>query len=565
MLVRLRLRALVICVALLRVAAGGAQQPPPPRDVRPIVEKGSAIIRGRIVAADTGKPLRRARVTITAPELAGEPRNTSTDADGRYEFTDLPAGRFTLRVRRGGYLPLAYGQRRPREVAKPLQLLDKEVAEHVDMTLPRMGIISGRVLDDAGDPIEGVNVHAVRPMFRDGQRRLVPIGTAQNRTDDDGEFRVTGLAPGTYYVLAETRETWTVTRDRVKEVMGYAPTYYPGTTQPSEARRLPVQVGQRINNIDFSLVPGRAARISGTAFDSHGKPFQNVSVREEVRGEDFASFGNVASASVHPDGTFVIEHVPPGDYVIGTARGRDVPDPQVAMAQITVTGTDIDDIALNGSAGGTVTGRVITDDGVVPDLPRLRVTIAERITGQPSPLVLGAFGAQSGVVAADGAFTVNGVFGHSWLTVNVPDGWTMKSVTHDGRDISETPFEMNSGATMSDVQVVVTNRVTAVSGQLLNDKGVPITDATVIVFGSNADTWTQGRFVRATRPDQQGQWRIKGLPPGEFLAVAVDYVEDGEWNDPDYLESVRRYGNKLTLANADAVSVVLRVVKPNDQ
>jgi hypothetical protein len=239
-------------------------------------KKGTAIVRGRIVAADTGKPLRRAPVTMTAPELAGEPRNTSTDADGRYEFTDMPGGRFTLRVRRGGYLPLAYGQRRPHEAAKPLQLLDKQVIEHVDMALPRMGIISGRVLDEAGDPIEGVNVHAVRVMFRDGRRRLVPVGAPQNRTDDDGEFRLTGLAPGTYYVVAETRETWTVARDGAKQVMGFAPSYFPGTAQPSEARRIAMQVGQHVNNIDFALIPGRAARISGTAFDSHGKPFQNV-------------------------------------------------------------------------------------------------------------------------------------------------------------------------------------------------------------------------------------------------------------------------------------------------
>jgi protocatechuate 3,4-dioxygenase beta subunit len=129
----------------------------PPRDAAESAKTGTAIIRGRVLAADTGKPLRRARIQLTAPELAGAPRNTSTDADGRYEFMELPAGRFTIRVTRSGYLSLAYGQRRPREAAKPLQLADQEVLERVDVALPRMAVISGRIVDEMGDPIEGVN------------------------------------------------------------------------------------------------------------------------------------------------------------------------------------------------------------------------------------------------------------------------------------------------------------------------------------------------------------------------------------------------------------------------
>jgi hypothetical protein len=65
--------------------------------------------------------------------------------------------------------------------------------------------------------------------------------------------------------------------------------------------------------------------------------------------------------------------------VIGAATGRDVPEPQVAIADITVDGSDVDNLTLIGSAGGTVTGRVLTEDGAVPDLPRLRVTVAQRI------------------------------------------------------------------------------------------------------------------------------------------------------------------------------------------
>jgi protocatechuate 3,4-dioxygenase beta subunit len=277
-----------------------------PRDQqRPAAQAGTAVIRGRVFAGDTGKPLRRARISVSGQELAGNPRNTSTDSDGRYEVTDLPAGRYTLRVDRSGYLPLRYGQHRPLEPAKPLQLLDKQIVENVDFSLPKMGLITGRIADEFGDPIEGVNVYALRSMYFNGRRQLVPTGGGA-RTDDAGQYRLLSLAPGTYFVTASTRETWTVNRGGVKEVMGYAPTYFPGTARASDARRVTVKPGQEAGNIDLSLIPGRAARISGTAFDSHGKPYSNVGVRQEVRGDDFASFSTVASGNVAPDGTFSI-------------------------------------------------------------------------------------------------------------------------------------------------------------------------------------------------------------------------------------------------------------------
>ncbi|MBI4266210.1 MAG: carboxypeptidase regulatory-like domain-containing protein [Acidobacteria bacterium] len=106
----------------------------------------SGIIRGRITAADTGRPLRRAQVTVTAAEI-GMPRRTDTSLDGRYEFRDLPAGRYSVSVTRSGYLSLRYGQRRPMEQARPLQLGDAQTLDDINLALPRMGVIAGRVLD----------------------------------------------------------------------------------------------------------------------------------------------------------------------------------------------------------------------------------------------------------------------------------------------------------------------------------------------------------------------------------------------------------------------------------
>ncbi len=108
-------------------------------------QAGTAVIRGRVFAADTNRPLGRARVSVTALGPGGGGQATSTDADGRYEIKELPAGRYTITVNRSGYLRLAYGQRRPLEQGKPLQVADKEVLSNIDFLLPRLSLISGRI------------------------------------------------------------------------------------------------------------------------------------------------------------------------------------------------------------------------------------------------------------------------------------------------------------------------------------------------------------------------------------------------------------------------------------
>src|SRR4029078_4546329 len=93
--------------------------------------------------------------------------------------------------------------------------------------------------------------------------------------------------------------------------------------------------------------------------------------------------------------------------------------------------------------------------------------------------------------------------------------------------------------------------------------GVPVDAARVLVSAAAPEKWFESsRAVKATRPDQQGQWRIKGLPAGDYLAIALEYVEDGSWNDPEYLESLRDAAAKLTLADGEPRAVPLKVTIP---
>jgi hypothetical protein len=555
---------------LLLVAATStfARQPPaPPRDPAP-AQKGTAVIRGRVVAGDTGRPLRRARISLSGVGLGADARrSTSTGIDGSYTFKDLPAARYRITATRGGYLQLEFGQKRPNEQGRPIELGDGGTLQNVDFALPGMSGISGRITDENGEPIEGVSVYAMRSLFFEGRRRLVPVSGSSVRTDEGGEYRVLRLAPGFYQVMATTKETWTVVDGTTETVFGYMPTYFPGIATASEARRVTVALGEQARAIDFSMVPGRAAKVSGIATDSKGKPFSRVSLSEEVRGLGFASFGGGPSATVAPDGTFTIRDVPPGEYTLQASRYGQEADgpPEAALMTVFVDGNDIGNLALVGSNGGIVTGKVIAEDGILPKTSSIFINIGESYRNQPPPLLLGAFRENRGrpTVLEDGTFTVNNVFGRARFRVTLPDGWMVKGIRHEGRDMTDAVLELKSREQVSGVEVLITNRVTEINGQVVDAKNAPVHDATVLLFPVEAERWFESsRSVRATRPDQQGRWQLKALPAGDYLAVALDYIEVDAWQDPEYLESVRRYARRVTISEGAAQTVSLKVVVP---
>jgi hypothetical protein len=559
---RIQAQLRVLLLAMLAVAWPSMARSQ--TDSRRLAQTGTAVIRGRVLAADTGRALRRARVAVSSPAIGDQLRAANTNAEGRYEITDLPAGRYTVTASRSAYLTLRLCQSRALEQGKPLQVLDGQIVGNVDFTLPRMSVVAGRITDEAGQPMAGVRVFVLRSSYI-GQRRLGAVG--DTISDDRGQYRVVNLVPSAYYVLATLRQTWTIIEGGAEQVIGYGPTYYPGTTNASDARRVALGVGEHVINVDFPMIRGRAATVSGTAIDSHGQPLtgQTVYVVQESPGGG-GTFTQGGGPMIAADGTFAIKDLAPGEYklairdVTGGAGTTHVEE--ATTAHVVVNGTDLHDLPLVTSRGGAVTGQVIAAGGGAPSLPPDRIKIAGVPFMQDADLRVGGIDG-SGEVKEDWTFFVGGLFGRNRIRTIVPDGWVMKAVLHDGRDITDMPIELKSSERLSDVQVVLTDRVTTVTGRITDDKGGPVSDGTVIVFPGDAEKWAdESRYIRTARPDLQGQFQVRGLPAGEYLVVAIDYVQDGTWNDPEYLESLRRYGQTLTLMEGESQVISLKLASP---
>ena len=134
-----------------------------------------------------------------------------------------------------------------------------------------------------------------------------------------------------------------------------------------------------------------------------------------------------------------------------------------------------------------------------------------------------------GRVNADGTFELKGVIGSVVLSIWTLTGdWTLKTVEHNGRNLADAPIDVRHGETLNGVRVVLTNRPTHVRGGLVDEKQQPA-EGTVVIFPEDTSRWREdSRTVRAARPDQKGEFSIKGMPPGKYLIAALDYVQDGQ-------------------------------------
>jgi hypothetical protein len=529
-----------------------SQTPPTP---------GTSILRGHVFAADTGQPLRKAQVRIIASEIR-ENRMATTNESGVYEFKEVRAGRYTVMASKGSYVNTSYGQQRPTDAPKPLEILEHQIVERVDLMLPRGGVITGRVVDEFGEPSSEVQIATERYQVVQGQRRLFPAGR-NGITNDIGEFRLFGVPPGQYYLSATWRNTSGFNPNlnpSPSERTAYAPIYFPGTMNASEAQRITVSAGQEIDDLVMVLKPIKAARVSGTATGSDGKPLTPAMIM--VMRSNVGFGGMIGGGQVRPDGTFTVSGLAPDTYTLRAQRmGPSADGPETAMATITVTGDDIADVHLVAAKPSTLTGRIVVDPAAASSLPR-SITIRafpasfSGIPAAPPPPAR---------MADDFTFEIKSTPGVMRLSLGAgfgppPEGWSIRSVRLNGADVTDTGIEFKPNEDISGVEVELTNKITTILGTVKTSRGDVSKDYTAIVFAQDKEKWTGNtRYQSAGRPDQDGRFKISGLPPGEYYIIAVDRLEPGQSGDPDFLEGARTKATSLSLREGETRTVELRL------
>ena len=568
---------------------GGAgepmQIPAPGRELK----SGTGVIKGRLVSGDSGTPVRRAQVRISGAEIL--PKAATTDNEGRYEFTGLPAGRYTISATKSGYVTVNFGQTRPFESGKPIELSDTQQIDRADITMPRGSVIAGRIVDEFGEAVADVSVSAMRSTWSNGRRRLQATGRTAT-TNDLGQYRIYGLPPGEYYVSATVspgREMMVTEIAMVASLRGgpapeaprsgYAPTYYPGTASGAQAQKLSVGIGQEAQNTDFGLVPVRLVTVKGTVLGSDGSPMSGVMVSPSPRNANEGGFMSIISgARTDQNGNFTLNGVAPGDYTL-TARstmtfsqtssegnrtvfatrmidGPDGPSSQeFGSVPLSVGADDISNVMIVTSKGTSASGRVTWEGGTKPSVNTLRISAAST-DGEPMSMLGG-----SSSVTADGTFEIKGLAGHRIFRVlNVPAGWYLKAIKHGGQDITDNGVEIRATEPLSNLEVVLTNKSTEVNGTVKHGHE-PATDYTVVIFSDDPQKWAvpMPRHIASARPNQEGRFQVKNLPAGSYYAVALEYIPTGDWFDPEVLERIKSKASRFSVDEGGVETLDLRL------
>ncbi|HEY2904912.1 MAG TPA: carboxypeptidase-like regulatory domain-containing protein [Vicinamibacterales bacterium] len=559
----------VVVFAFLAVASLAARQtlqqvaPPAPQrpadDADPNKQPAAATVRGHVFGADTSQPLRKAQVRLFSTEVANggknENRQAMTDASGSYEFKELPAGKYLMSANKGGYVGMTVGQMRPNEPGKPITLLASELRERVDFTLLRGGVITGRVVDEYGEPISRIQIGAMRSETIGGRKQLMPSGRMTS-TDDLGEFRIFGISPGQYYVQATWHGMTPVMAPGAPadEETGYATTFFPGTSAASEAQRLTVAGGQTISDVAFAMVPAKTARVSGTVVDSHGGPAQGMLMISRHESGTIESGINM-SVPIRPDGTFVLANLSPGDYTLRAMLMG--PKREAAVVTVSVAGMDITDVALTTVPPSSATGRIIVDPSVSQTLASATLSVLATPM-EPSGFDPGRVPAR---VADDLTFKLDVPAGLVQIVVmGQPSGFGVRAVRIGGVDVTDSGVEFKVGRDVTGLEIELTNRLTTVSGLVSDSRGDRAKDYSVVVFPQDPSRWMmRSRYMRVARPDEDGRFKISGLPLGEYYAIALDRIDNVAWNDAEFLQSVQPQATMFSLMDAETKTLDLRL------
>lgn len=508
----------------------------------PLVEKKTGAISGRVLRAEDGHPLGKANVTLLPDAQGADSVTLRTSSNGTFEFKEVMPGLYRLRAERTAYVSQVYGQRGGGPGIQ-VKVEEGRIVERIEFRLLRAGVISGSVVDEDQEPVEGVLVRAMRVIFSPGGGQQVNT-VRSGRTDDLGNYRLPRLAPGNYYVSAGGSEGMSV-GGRFSST-GYRTSFYPAVTSYQEATRIQVSAGEEVRRIDLTAYEGSTFTIHGLIVDrvpSDGKKQYNVG---------FAQGGAYAVRSVdRQDGRFALRGVAPGSYVVVGIVSGERGDQARAYRPVKIVDSDVS-VVIEVGRSAEVQGEARAEGDGEFSFSGLAVELVPETERGVRP---------SGRIDTTGVFQMRDVpeGDYRFKLEGRSDQVYLKEARCEGQDRVREPLPLVSGQVVEQCALVVGRDVATVAGAV-TEKDKTISGAVVVMVPAEEDRRRVARHTAIGQTDANGQFQIRGVIPGEYFAFAMMPLEDAAYYDLEFPNRNRDRVERVIVKPSEPLFLKLRLL-----
>lgn len=530
-------------LALLLLPLSALCQAPPP------TQPAKASLEGQVLNAVGGEPLRKARLTLrlnvsasAANATQGQPQATAsfvattTDAEGKFRFADVDPGDYALTVRRDGFEQKVLGSMSDVGKREPVILGPGDKKTGLTVKLTPFGVVSGRVVDEEGDPIQAIPVSLMRWEYTSRGREL--IEGRQATTDDRGEYRVYDVPPGKYLLKFAHRG---LRINRADEAEHYAAAFFPGVEAPASAAPFEIKAGQQLSGIGMTLRRARLATIRGKVIAPPGAAV-NVGLMVVSEQGSSSSSRNVDDK----DFKFELGGLSPGPVIV-IANYSFNGQRFSAQMPVEVGSGDINGLELRPSLPLEFNGSVRIDGQSDAKLTAMEVFLSTPGRGTSASL------------RDDGAFVFRSVEPNTYRVQVNRAGPTLylKSVRWGTADITDGQLDLTNGIPQrTELSIVLGADGAEVSGKVMNDKE-PAEGARVTLIPT---TRRGPQYHKNATVGPNGAFTFRSVAPGTYRVIAWDKVNvNAVMYDPDFLQPYQTAGETVTLDAGQKKAVELKI------
>lgn len=552
------LAALVLIGVTFAQPPAGQASKPPETALKP---EEKCKLSGQVVSITTGEAVRRATLKLQ-PAGAGNEATATSDAEGRFEFTAVTPGRYLLNAEKQGFMQQAYGGKTGSPgSATPLQLAKGQEMKGLTFKLTPHGIIAGRVLDDEGEPVNMAIVQPLRYVYDRGRRQLVPtMGNASIFTNDQGEYRLSGLQPGKYYVSAMRMVVPSMPGGETTPPLGkpeesLVTTYYPNVLESSSASAVDLGPGAEVRAIDIRMRKSKTVRVKGKVVDAAGVPVSGAMVSMAKRDAGMTMPFSGATAMI-TNGDFLLSGVVPGSHfatVIVTTGGS---GPLMTRHRVDVGEDNLEGVVITLSKGWDVQGSIKVEGGSDSSGSALLKLIRPMLLpheGVPMTVAQGQW-------KEDGAVQFKNVSPDVYRLElgGAPNNQYIKSVRYGTQDVTDATIDLTT-AVAGPIEIVLGADGGSAGGTVRTAKGDPVSGAAVTLIPKMQPV-VRGDLFRTVYTDQNGSFQMRGIAPGEYKLMAWEELESGAEQDALFRGAFERHAADVKVGSSATVTQSLEVI-----